>query len=413
MNCEKNFWGKENPEQLLQKYGSPLYVYNESILKERCLEMKHLVEYDKFILDYSMKANSNPAILKLLRKEGAEVDAMSPGEIYIAMAAGFRAEEIFYICNNVSEEEMMYAIRRGIRSSVDSLAQLDQYGQLAPGSGVAIRVNPGIGAGHHEKVITAGKSTKFGISTDKLEEIRKICRKHRLKVVGINQHIGSLFLESSAYLQSIDELFKFAVHFPDLDFIDLGGGFGVPYHEKAGEKRLPLKELGRELTKQIEAFHQLYGREISFRIEPGRYIAAECGRLLGTVHAVKENHAKYIGTDLGFHALIRPILYDSYHEIEVYRDGALVSEDAGEETVTVVGNICESGDILAKDRALPPICKGDILAVKNAGAYGHVMSSNYNSRLRPAEVLITASGTAKLIRRRDSYEDLVANYIMD
>lgn len=406
-----DFWGTENPEKLIQKYGSPLYVYNENILKTRCREMKNLVNYDKFIVDYSMKANSNPSILKLIRKESIEVDVMSPGEIYVAMFAGYKSNEIFFICNNISETEMMYAIERGIRISVDSLSQLEQYGRLAPGSEVALRINPGIGVGHHVKVVTGGKATKFGINTDMLDDIKKICAKYKLKVVGINQHIGSLFLECNEYLKSIDSLFEFSMHFPELHFIDFGGGFGVPYNKKTDKQRLPLDELGQALSEQICKFNSLYGRNIFFRIEPGRYIVAECGCLLGSVNAIKKNTTKYIGTDIGFNALMRPILYDSYHEIDLYRDGTLI--DDKNEVVTIVGNICESGDILAKDRIMPQIRKGDILAVKNAGAYGYVMSSNYNGRLRPAEVLITSSGAAKLIRKRDSYNNLIENYIME
>ena len=406
-----HFWGIENPEKLAQKYGTPLYVYNETILRERVREMKRLVNYDKFIVDYSMKANSNPALLKLLREESVEVDVMSPGEIYIAMSAGFKPEEIFFICNNVSEDEMRYAIDKGIKISVDSLSQLEQYGQLAPGSEVALRINPGIGAGHHSKVVTGGKSTKFGINPDMLYEIEEICKKYSLKVTGINQHIGSLFLECGEYLKSIDSLFEFSLNFRDLEFIDFGGGFGVPYDKSTDQARLPLDELGHSLLKHIQEFNLRYGKELYYRIEPGRYIVAECGCLLGRVHAVKENSATYIGTDLGFNALMRPILYDSYHEIDLYRNGTLIEDTFDRKPVTIVGNICESGDVLAKDRLMPVIKKGDILAVENAGAYGHVMSSNYNGRLRPAEVLITSSGTSRLIRKRDSYENLIENYI--
>lgn len=411
MENSNHFWGIENPEQLVQKYGTPLYVYNETILRERVREMKRLVNYDKFIVDYSMKANSNPALLKLLREESVEVDVMSPGEIYIAMSAGFKPEEIFFICNNVSEDEMKFAIDKGIKISIDSLSQLEQYGQLAPGSKVALRINPGIGAGHHAKVVTGGKSTKFGINPDMVDEIEDICKKYNLKVTGINQHIGSLFLECDEYLKSIDSLFEFSLNFHDLDFIDFGGGFGVPYNKSTDRHRLPLDKLGHSLLKHIREFNLRYGKELYYRIEPGRYIAAECGCLLGRVHAVKENHATYIGTDIGFNTLMRPILYDSYHEIDLYRNGTLIEDTIDRKPVTIVGNICESGDILAKDRSMPSIKKGDILAVKSAGAYGHVMSSNYNGRLRPAEVLITSSGTSKLIRKRDSYENLIENYI--
>lgn len=407
---DEQFWAGHDPGELLRSYGSPLYVYNESILRKRCRELKNLVTYKKFIVDYSMKANSNPALLRIIRDEGIEVDVMSPGEIYIAQLAGYQPEEIFYIGNNVSSEEMQYAIDRGIKTSVDSLAQLEQYGTLAPGGEVAIRFNPGIGAGHHKKVVTAGKDTKFGINAECLGSIKTILEKYSLKLIGINQHIGSLFLNGEEYVKSVDQLMAFAKEFPDLEFVDLGGGFGVPY--RAGEGRLDLVTLGETLDKLMNEFVRDYGREVVFRIEPGRYIPAECGVLLGAVHAVKFNgEKKYIGTDIGFNVLMRPVLYDAYHEIGFYRNGQLLDHDRTE-AATVVGNICETGDILAEARLLPVVRQGDVIAVKTAGSYGHAMCSNYNARLRPAEILITEDGQVRAIRKRDSFENIVQNYIL-
>lgn len=410
MENAKNFWGIETPKTLIEQYGSPVYVYNEKILRQRCRELKSLINYPNFVVDYSMKANSNPALLKILHEEGVEIDVVSAGEIYIAELAGFTPDKLFFVCNNISTEEMIYALDKGIRISVDSLSQLEQFGKISPHSKVAIRINPGIGAGHHSKVITAGKATKFGINCDMLEEIKEICLKYDLTISGINQHIGSLFLNDEQFLESIQLLFNFCHNFPDLDFIDFGGGFGIPYRKD--EKRLDLKTLGIKLDNYIQDFIFDYGKKLQFRIEPGRYIVAETCSLLGTVFSKKENNSiPYIGTDLGFNVLMRPILYDSYHEINIYRNGIEVSDSETEE-VTIVGNICESGDILAHNRALPPVQIGDIICVRNTGAYGHSMSSNYNSRLRPAEVLITSSGNSKLIRKRDSFENLVQNYIL-
>lgn len=407
MKSTVDFWENHDIELLIREFGTPLYVYNENILRKRCQELKSMVRYPNFVLDYSMKANSNPALMKILRQQGCEVDVMSPGEIYIAEKAGFTPEEMFFVSNNVSEEEMKYAIDRGIRISVDSLSQLEQYGHLAPRSSVSLRINPGIGAGHHSKVITGGKTTKFGINMEDFPRIQSILQKYQLKVAGINQHIGSLFLESDAFLDSADLLLKFCHHFPDLEFIDFGGGFGIPY--KPEESRLDLKKLGNRLDDCMDRFAKSYGRKLQFRIEPGRYLVAESGCLLGKVFATKSNHSvRYIGTDIGFNTFMRPILYNSYHEIEIYRDGIPVSSDPCSQ-VTIVGNICESGDILARNRNLPQIRENDTICVKNAGAYGYVMSSNYNSRLRPAEVLLKASGEIQLIRRRDSYEQLIEN----
>lgn len=395
---------------LKEKYGTPLYVYSEEILREKCRDMKNLVPGRNIRVNYSAKANTNLEILRIVREEGLDVDAMSPGEIYIEMMAGFEPGQIFYIGNNVSAEEMKYAAERNIMVSVDSLSQLEMYGKINPGGRVAIRFNPGIGAGHHEKVITAGKKTKFGVQKEFIEEVKSILGKYSLTIAGINQHIGSLFLDGKAYVDSVKQFLEIAKEFPSLSFIDLGGGFGVPY--RPDENPLDLKRLGNDLYMVLSEFLTEYpNKDVVFKIEPGRYIVAECGILLGTVHSVKKNYGNtYIGTDIGFNVLVRPIMYDSYHEVAIIRKDSGIS--VGEEAATIVGNICESGDILAKDRILPKAAIDDMVAVFNAGAYGYVMSSNYNCRLRPAEVLIDMNGKDRLIRKRDTLESLVQNFVI-
>ncbi len=405
-----NFYGHTNAKELLEKYGSPLYVYNESILRERCKEVSKFISYPRFTSNYSVKANSNLELLKIVRDEGLYADAMSPGEIYALLKAGFEPAQIFYIGNNVSAEEMKYAIDRGIIVSIDSISQLELYGKINAGGRVAVRFNPGIGAGHHEKVTTGGKKTKFGVNLEYIDTVKALLNKYDLKLTGVNQHIGSLFMEGEAYIEAAKSILEAAAQFEDLDFVDLGGGFGIPYHKQEGQCRLDIKELGAKLTGILEDWVQSYGKEVTFKIEPGRYIVAECGVLLGTVYSVKRNYdTRYIGTDLGFNVLARPIMYDSHHDIEVYKqDGGAVSDKL--ESVTVVGNICESGDIIARDRELPVIKEGDMLGIMDAGAYGYSMSSNYNNRLRPAEVLIRMDGEPVLIRRRDTLEDLMKNF---
>jgi diaminopimelate decarboxylase len=405
----QNFFGNTNPVALAEEFGTPLYVYNENILRERCREMKSLVNYKNFAVNYSAKANSSFELLKIVNDEGLMVDAMSPGEIYVNLKAGFAPENIFYISNNVDDAELQFAIDAGVKISVDSVSQLERYGKLNPGGEITFRLNPGVGAGHHKKVVTAGKKTKFGIEMRFLPEIKAILKKYNLKLIGINQHIGSLFMEGDAYAQSAAAILNFAKEFEDLQFIDLGGGFGIPYKKQEGQERLDLKSLGEHLTQIIDNFVKGYGKEIMFKIEPGRYIAAECGLLLGKAHSVKENYdLKYVGTDLGFNVLVRPVMYDSHHDIEIYRKSDQPSTK--NESVRIVGNICETGDIIAKDRVLPEIFEDDIIGVLDAGAYGFVMSSNYNNRLRPAEVLIDKDGNPRLIRRRDTLEDIVRNY---
>lgn len=405
-----DFYKGNSPVELLNEFGSPLYIYNEEIFRQRCREMVNLVDYSNYKVTYSIKANSNLTLLKIAKEEGLHADAMSPGEIFILEKAGFGADEIFYISNNVSEEEMMFAIERGIDTSVDSLSQLEQYGRLNPGGKVVIRFNPGVGAGHHEKVVTAGKKTKFGVNPEDLDQVNEMLVKHKLTLKGINMHIGSLFMEGSNYVASAKNVLEIAEQFDKLEFVDFGGGFGIPYRKQEGQARLETEQFGKDFGHMLNEWTEKYGRKIMFRSEPGRYISCESSVLLGTVHAIKENAGvKYVGTDLGFNVLSRPFIYDSHHELELYKNGELVAE--GEKIVAnIVGNICESGDIIAKEREIFKPSEKDIIGVMDAGAYGYSMASNYNNRLRPAEVLIKPDGSVKLIRRRDTLEDLIRNF---
>ena len=406
-----NFYGNTAPDKLIDSYGSPLYVYNETILRDRCREIAQLTTYPRFKVNYSIKANSNQELLKIIREEGLDADAMSPGEIHVLLAAGFKPNQIFYIGNNVSVSEMRFAIERDILVSVDSVSQLEQFGRVNPGGKVAVRFNPGVGAGHHEKVVTGGKKTKFGVVPDLINEVKALLLKYNLSLLGINQHIGSLFMDPEAYLNGVERLLNIALQFDGLEFIDLGGGFGAPYRKQSGEARLDLKELGERLSESLLTWTKSYGSMPTFKVEPGRYLVAECGVLLGTVHAVKRNYeTQYVGTDLGFNILTRPVLYDSHHDLEVYRKN-LTAESLRTEMVTVVGNICETGDIIARDRQLPVMREGDLIGVMDAGAYGYAMSSNYNNRFRPAEVLIKTNGEAVLIRRRETIEDLMRTFL--
>ncbi len=407
---DTQFFGQYQPDELLKQFGSPLYVYNETILRSRCRDMQNIMDYPDFTANYSIKANSNLSLLRIAREEGLYADAMSPGEILFLEKAGFRHDQMFFVPNNVSRAEMQFAIDRKVLTSLDSLAQLEQYGQLDPGGRVAIRINPGVGAGHHEKVVTAGKKTKFGISIDQMPAVQEILATWHLRLVGVNQHIGSLFMEPKPYLEAARHFLEIAEQFPDLELIDFGGGFGIPYHKLEGQARLDLATLRRELTVLVQDFVSRYGRKVQFKSEPGRYVVAESGVLLSYVHSIKRNdEITYAGTDLGFNILARPVMYDSWHDIEVIRDGAILASP-NPQPVTVVGNICESGDIIARNRLLPPMKAGDIVAVLDAGAYGYAMASTYNNRLRPAEVLISADGNARLIRRRETFADLLSTF---
>ena len=407
---ENHFLNRLNVGDMIRKYGSPLYIYDEKIFRERLREVRNLLPFAWFRVNCSIKANSNLELLKIVKEEGLDADAMSPGEMYLLLKAGFDPSRIFFIGNNVSSEEMQYALDRDILASVDSLSQLETLGRLREGAKVSLRFNPGAGAGHHEKVVTAGKKTKFGIQDNLIPEAKAIAKKYSLRIVGVNQHIGSLFLESKPYLEGVKALLRIAEQFEDLSFVDLGGGFGVPYKHLRGEGRLNMSELSESLSIILRDWMKHYGKEVRIKVEPGRYLFAECGALLGMVNAVKTNYnIRYIGTDIGFNVLMRPVLYDSYHEVMAFRNGVAL-RDSSKEDVTIVGNICETGDILARERLLPILKEGDIIGVMDAGAYGYAMSSNYNQRFRPAEVLVNLNGGIRLIRRRENMNDLMAGY---
>ncbi|MDD4801552.1 MAG: diaminopimelate decarboxylase [Syntrophomonas sp.] len=404
MVFEELVFGKQPVHELLRKYGSPLYVYDEEILRKRCREMKNLIKYPNFRVNYSAKANTNVELLKIIMSEDLDVDGMSPGEMYLEMKAGFTTDRITFIGNNVTQDELQFAVDHGILVSVDSLSQLHLLGKINRGGRVCLRINPGIGAGHHDKVITGGKKAKFGIAREDLQLAQEIAANYDMTIIGLNHHIGSLFLESQAYLEAAASILELAVDLPSVEMVDLGGGFGIPYKHNE-EPRLDLTELGNELDKMVQDWTASH-RPIQIRIEPGRYVVAECGALLGTVTAVKENYNTcFVGTDIGFNTLVRPVMYDSYHEISIVPQEDRLYEKYNK-PVYVVGQICESGDILAHDRILPRCQEGDALIVHDTGAYGFVMASNYNSRLLPAEILLTKDGEIRLIRKAQTLEDL-------
>ena len=402
-----DFFKGNNPEDIVNEYGTPLYVYSEEIIRRQMSRVAQVITKYPYTANYSVKANTNIHILKLALDEGINCDAMSEGEIRMLEAAGFPYERIFFVPNNVSKEEMQYAIDRGIMTSLDSLSQLEQYGELNPGGKCAVRINPGVGAGHHEKVVTGGKKTKFGISEDDIDKVFEIAAKYKLTIAGINQHIGSLFMEPTPYLEAVSNLLRIAKRFKNLEFIDFGGGYGIPYHKLNDEAEYPMEDFKKKLEPILDEFIKEYGKTPLFKSEPGRYCVAEGSVILGRVHATKENAGKkYVGTDIGMNVLVRPSMYDSWHDAEIIRNSKVVPRDNLVEQ-NIVGNICESGDILCKERMLPEAKKGDLVCILDTGAYGYSMCSTYNSRPRPAEVMITRDGKVECIRKKETYEDLL------
>ena len=404
-----DFFKGNDPEAIASKYGTPVYVYNEEIIRKSMETVEGVITKYPYTANYSVKANTNIEILKLALDEGLNCDAMSPGEISLLLKAGFPPEKIFFVSNNVSAEEMQFAIDKGVMVSLDSLDQLDRFGQINPGGRCAVRINPGVGAGHSEKVVTAGKKTKFAIAEEDIDKIFEIADKYDLKIVGINQHIGSGFLDPTPYIDAVTNLLRIADRFENLEFIDFGGGYGIPYHKLDDEKPFPMEDFKTKLEPVLDEFVGRYGKAPLVKSEPGRYCVAEGSVILSRVQAIKTNSGiKYVGCDTGMNTLIRPAMYDSYHDIEVIRNGKVVDRDgnADMETVNVSGPICETGDLIAKGRLLPKAQTGDLLAILDTGAYGYSMASSYNSRPRPAEVMITREGKVVQIRRRETIEDL-------
>ena len=404
---ESGFFKGIDPEQIVRKYGTPVYVYNEEIIRKRMREVAGVISKYPYRANYSMKANSNLTILKIALEEGLNADAMSEGEIRLLMKAGFPADRIFFVPNNVDSLELQFAIDAGIMTSLDSLDQLELFGSLNPGGKCSVRINPGVGAGHHEKVITAGKKTKFGIAEEDVDKIFDIAKKYDLTIAEINQHVGSQYLDPQPFLEAVENFLRIAERFDSLEYIDFGGGYGIPYHKLDDETPFDMTSFSEKFTALLDEYASRHKDDLPlFKSEPGRYCVAEGGVILGRVHATKQNAGKrYAGTDIGMNVLARPTLYDSYHDIEVLHNGKTVSRDRLEE-ISVSGNICESGDLLCKDRLLAHIETGDLVCVLDAGAYGYSMSSSYNTRPRAAEVLITMDGKDRLIRRRETFDDL-------
>ncbi len=387
---------------LVREFGSPLYAYEEDVIRDRCRRVRGMSTHRPYRPRFSIKANSNPQIVSLVAEEGLDLEVVSPGEMALALAAGTSPDRIHYFGAGMTRDEMAFARARGVGVTVDTLSQLGIYAGLAPGGLLGVRLNPGAGLGHHDHVITAGPQTKFGVPVEHAARVRDEAKRLGLRVSGIHMHVGSNFLDGGPMLELVDILLAAARLFPDLEWVCIGGGFGVPY--KPSEPALDLAAFGTLLTARFAAFCKAYGRPVTLAVEPGRYLVAESGFLLARVSTVQTGMERvFLVTDTGFNHLIRPAMYGAYHGV-LKADGADLPA-AGR--VDVCGNICETGDVFQRDWPLPPVAEGDVLAIIHAGAYGFTMASTYNTRPLPAEVMV-AGGKARVIRRRETPEGLAA-----
>ena len=385
-------------------FGSPVYVYDANKISAQYERLtKAFAAVPSLRINYAMKALSNVSVLKLMRKLGAGLDTVSIQEVKLGLHAGFAPEQIIFTPNGVSMEEIEEAASLGVQLNIDNLSILEQFGSKHPQVPVCIRINPHVMAGGNSNISVGHIDSKFGISIHQIPHILRIVENTKMHINGIHMHTGSDILDIEVFLYAAEILFDTAKHFKDLQFIDFGSGFKVPYKE--GDIQTDIEELGEKLSQRFLEFCKGYGRDLTLAFEPGKFLVSEAGFLLVKVNVVKQTTSTvFAGIDSGFNHLIRPMFYGATHFIE-----NLSNPEGKKRFYTVVGYICET-DTFASNRQIAEISEGDILCFRNAGAYCYTMASNYNSRPRPAEVL-WIDGQAKLIRKAETLEDLLHNQV--
>jgi diaminopimelate decarboxylase len=389
----KLFIGDVSAEALAKQFSTPLYVYDASIITKQYQALATHITYENLAIHYACKANANITILKLLRSLGCNIECVSRGEVLQAKKAGFSAKQILYTCTNIDDDELKFLIKQNVTMNIDSLRQLERYGKLNKGGSVSVRINDEIAGGHHKHVLTGGPKSKFGIHLSQTDEIKRIAKQYKLRIIGVHHHIGSNILSEAILIQAMESILHIAKGFSDLEFVDIGGGFGIPYHPE--EPALDMVRVGAAIGSLFERFCKEYGKQLTLVIEPGRYIVAESGVLLARVTEIKPTpYHTYVGLDTGMNHLIRPALYEAYHPIV---NASRV--EGPKQKVAIAGNVCETSDVFDYERELTQCKEGDIVAILHAGAYGFSMSSPYNLRAQPAEVLVNKKN-ASLIRAR-------------
>jgi diaminopimelate decarboxylase len=408
--------GNVSTTELADTYGTPLYIYDAEIIRRQIARVQRAFAALPFRPFYAMKANSALAILDLVRGAGFGCDAVSPGEIYIARKAGFTPDNIWFTCSNVSDDDLLAIGDARIVINVNSMSEIDRILLLDLPNPVALRINTDIGAGHHVDVVTAGGGVKFGIDLAEVESARMVVEDSGRRVVGLHAHIGSGIDTIAPLIESARRLLDLSTSFPNLQWLNFGGGISVPY--EPGTPEFPIDDYGAELTRIADRL--LRARDLTAILEPGRYLVAESGTLLSRVTSRRMSGGRFwIGVDTGFNHLVRPSKYGAYHHIVNATNGSPASLrqtfDAARmnDEVVVAGNLCESGDVFTRTEAGQVITRkidrtqpGDLLAFCDAGAYGFSMASLYNARLLPPEVMVDG-GDVRLIRERQTYEDLV------
>ena len=391
--------------ELVEKYGSPVYVYQTSRMKLQYEKMLHAFKDIHVKINFACKALNNLNVLSFFRKTGSGLDAVSIQEVQLGLKAGFQPQDIIFTPNCVSIEEIIEGAKLGVKINIDNISILEQFGNLY-GSKVpiCIRINPHIMAGGHDKISTGHIDSKFGISIYQMPLVHRVIEATNIHVEGLHMHTGSDILDVGVFIRGAEIMLDTAKSFPDLEYVDFGSGFKVPY--KPDDYFTDIESLGRDLSKLFKKFCREYGKDLTLIFEPGKFLVSEAGFFFARVNVVKQTLSTvFAGLDTGLNHLIRPMFYDAYHQI------INVSNPKGKLRIyTVVGYICET-DTFGWNRKINDIREGDFLVFLNAGAYCFTMSSNYNSRLRPPEVLIH-EGKDYLVRERETLDDLLKNQVM-
>jgi len=385
--------------QLIEEHGAPLYVYDGDVIANKYNEFVDAFSVKNLEIHYACKALTNLSVLSLMKSLGSKLDCVSVQEIQLGLKAGFSGDEIMFTPNGVGEKEYDKAIELGVKINVDNVQMLEYLGGAYPDLEICVRINPHLMGGGNSKISVGHIDSKFGISIHQMPLVHRIANKYGIKITGIHVHTGSDIHDGDIFIRAAELILTAGESFPDLKYVDFGSGFKVAY--KPNDYSTDIKKFGKKFSEVFNAFCEKMGKDFTLKFEPGKYLVSEAGSFLTKVNVVKQTTAcTFVHIDSGFNHLIRPMFYDSYHHID-----NLSNPDGDEKLYNVVGYICES-DTFANDRIITEVRKGDILRFRNAGAYCFSMSSNYNSRYRPPEVLLR-NGEAHLIRERETIDDLI------
>lgn len=390
---------------ICKEFGTPLYVYNSKTIERQYNRLLDAFKDSNIKIKYACKALTNVSILRFIKSLGAGLDTVSIQEVQLGLKAGFEPQDIIYTPNGVNIDEIKKAVEFGVMINIDNISILEQFGHLYGNTyPVCVRLNPHIMAGGNSKISVGHIDSKFGISVYQIRHLQRVIKTYNIKVTGLHMHTGSDILDVDVFLRGADVLLDNIEGFNDLEFIDLGSGFKVKYTPE--DMTTDVELLGKKLSKRFNDFCKEYGKDLQLMFEPGKFLVSESGYLFVKTNVIKQTISTvFASVDSGQNHLIRPMMYDAYHHI------TNVSNPEGTSRIyTIVGYICET-DTFGWDRKLNEVKEGDILALHNAGAYGYSMSSNYNSRYRPAEVIVH-NGEAKLIRRRENMEDLLSTQVI-